>query len=265
MAAKKRGRKKRTIDDGFGAVPRYHQVYLVLSQRLREGFYLPERPLPTEQDLMQEFGLSRVTIRHALAEIEREGLIRRVRGSGTFPIDAAAKDSFRTNISGLYENLATLGQTSRARLLRFERVATPSSLRTREPMFGSSALLIVRVRYMDKQPFAYLSSFLPESSARHFRKDRVGNRPLLMTLEMAGITPATAEQALSARAADTEVAGALGVAVGSPLIYMKRLTRDPEGAPIEFFESYYRPDNFEYQMTLSRVVSGGAPKWTPTG
>jgi GntR family transcriptional regulator len=264
MAAKKRGRKKRTIDDGFGAVPRYHQVYLVLSQRLREGFYLPERPLPTEQDLMQEFGLSRVTIRHALAEIEREGLIRRVRGSGTFPIITSAKDSSRANISGLYENLTTLGQTTKARLLRFERVTTPSTLRTREPMFGSMALLIVRVRHMGREPFSYLLSYLPEASARHFRKDRLGNQPLLMTLELAGITPAMAEQSLSAKAADAEVAKALKVPVGSPLIHMKRLTRDRQGAPIEYFESYYRPDRFEYQMTLSRVLSGGAPKWTPT-
>lgn len=264
MAEKTRGRKKRTSDDAFGAVPRYHQVYLVLSQRLRDGLYPPEQPLPTEQDLLREFGVSRVTIRRALAEIEREGLIRRVRGSGTYPIDPSAKDSSRANISGLYENLAILGKTTRARLLRFERVATPSTLQSREPMFGASALLIVRVRHMGKEPFSYLLSYLPEGSARHFRKDRLGNKPLLITLEMAGITPAIAEQSLSARAADAEVAKALQVPVGSPLIYMKRLTRDRTGAPIEYFESYYRPDRFEYQMTLSRVLSGGAPKWTPT-
>lgn len=264
MTKKKRGRKKRSLDDAFGAVPRYHQVYLVLGQRLRDGFYPPQQTLPTEQELLREFGVSRVTIRHALAELERERLIRRVRGSGTFPMDATVADSSRTNISGLYDNLTTLGQTTRAKLLRFEHVPTPSSVRAREPAFGASALLIIRVRYMGRQPFSYMLSYLPESSARHFRKDRLANQPLLMTLEMAGITPALAEQSLSARAADAEVAAALRVPVGSPLIYMKRLSRDSSGAPIEFFESYYRPDRFEYQMTLSRVLSGGAPKWMPT-
>jgi GntR family transcriptional regulator len=263
MAAKKRGRKKRTGDDVFGAAPRYHQVYLVLRQRLREGLYPADRPLPTELDLLGEFGVSRVTIRRALAEIEREGLIRRVRGSGTYPLEAPAEDASRTNISGLYDNLATLGQLTRASLIRVERIPTPATIAGREPLFGPSALLIVRVRYMGRQPFSYMLSYLPDSSARHFRKDRLGNQPLLTILEKSGITPASAEQTLSARAADAEIALALRVPVGSPLIYMRRLSRDRTGAPIEFFESYYRPDKFEYQMTLSRVDSGGAPRWIP--
>ncbi len=221
--------------------------------------------MPTEQDLLREFGVSRVTIRRSLAEIEREGLIRRVRGSGTYPLDASANNSSRTNISGLYENLATLGQTTKARLLRFENVPTPSIVRAQEPLFGASALLIIRVRSIGRQPFSYMLSYLPESSARHFRKDRLGNQPLLMTLEMSGVSPASAEQSLSAKAADADIAAALQIPVGSPLIYMRRLSRDRAGAPIEFFESYYRPDRFEYKMTLSRALSGGAPKWTPTG
>jgi len=265
MVSKKRGRKKRDANDAFGAAPRYHQVYLVLSQRLRDGFYPASRPLPTEQDLLTEFGMSRVTIRRALAEIEREGLIRRVRGRGTFPIDRPAEEQSRTNISGLYENLASIGQTTKARLLRFQRVPTPSTVQAREPDFGASSLLIVRVRSRESQPFVFMRSYLPESSARLLRRDRLGNQPILMILEVAGLVPASAEQSLSAKAADAEIAGALEVPVGSPVIYMRRLTRNGAGAPIEFFESYYRPDRFEYQMTLSRVQSGGAPKWTPTG
>jgi GntR family transcriptional regulator len=209
--------------------------------------------------------MSRVTIRRALAEIEREGLIRRVRGSGTFPLPHVAPDPALTNISGLYDNLATIGRTTRAQLLGFERVSTPPFILSLAPGFGASALLIVRVRRRDAQPFVFMRSYLPEQSARHFRKDRLGSQPVLMVLESAGRIAESAEQSLSARAADAEIARALEVPVGSPLIYMRRLTRDGSGAPMEYFESYYRPDQFEYQMTLSRVRSGGAPRWVPSG
>ncbi len=259
----KRGRKKGTTDDTFGAAPRYHQAYLVLGQRLRDGIYPPDVALPTEEELRQEFGVSRVTIRRALAEIEREGLIRRVRGSGTYPVATASAQTPRANISGLYENLATLGLRTRADVLRFEHIPTPLALRQRDERFGNSVLLIVRVRRMGREPFSHMSSYLPESMARHFRKGRLGNAPVLMTLETAGLVAATAEQTLTARAADADTAGVLQVSVGSPLIHMKRLTRDHTGAPLEFFESFYRPDKFEYQMTLSRSRTGEAPKWIP--
>ena len=262
---KKPGRKKGIATGAFGATPRYHQAYLVLGQRLRDGIYPAEVALPTEEELRQEFGVSRVTIRRALAEIEREGLIRRIRGSGTYPVCTAARQTPRANISGLYENLTTLGLRTRAELLRFEHIPTPLTLRQRDERFGDSVLLIVRLRSMGQEPFSHMSSYLPESVAPFFRKSRLGNEPVLMTLEVAGLVPATAEQTLTAKAADADTASALQVPVGSPLIHMKRLSRDQSGAPLEFFESFYRPDKFEYQMTLSRSRTGEAPKWIPIG
>ena len=86
---RKRGRKKATTDSSFfGAAPRYHRP-TSCSGSGWDGIYPPEVALPTEEELRQEFGVSRVTIRRALAEIKREGLIRRVRGSGTYPVATA--------------------------------------------------------------------------------------------------------------------------------------------------------------------------------
>lgn len=248
---------------GSGAMPLYHQSYLVLRQRLLEGVYPLDAPLPSEEEIRHEFGVSRVTIRRALAELESEGLIQRRRGSGTYPIEQASSSNTRANISGLYQNMITLGLNSKARLLKFERIPVPRFLRQVSPLFESKVLHVERVRNLDGEPFSYMKSYIPESLARNFRKTSLGNDPLLATLEMAGIVVAKADQSLSASAADAEIAEALGVPIGSPLIQMRRLSVDADDKPIEYFVSYYRPDRFEYRITLSRDRGGEAPSWKP--
>ena len=86
-------------------VPRYYQVYTVLAQRVREGEWTPERPMPTEQDFSAAFNVSRVTIRKALNMLQEEGLILRQQGRGTFAVPPARKQG-RANMSGLLENVA---------------------------------------------------------------------------------------------------------------------------------------------------------------
>ena len=263
IMAPKAKKKRKHSEEVSSAMPLYHQSYLVLRQRLNEGVYPAGQPLPSEEEIRQEFGVSRVTIRRALAQLEDEGLISRRRGSGTYPVADAPRPSSRANISGLYENLITLGLNTQAELRVFAKIDTPAFLSKLDGRFGDKVLHIVRVRQLENEPFSYMSSYVPGTLSAHFRKSQLGNQPLLMTLEMADIVAATAEQALSATAADAELADALGVPMGAPLIHMKRLSRDADQQPIEYFESFYRPDRFEYRMTLSRVRKGEAPHWTP--
>ena len=261
----KKSKNSSATRESSGAIPLYHQSYLVIRQRLLEGVYPQDKPLPSEEDMRHEFGVSRVTIRRALAELEGEGLIQRRRGSGTYPIAQNTQPESRANISGLYENLLTLGLKTDAQLLSFEIIPTPNSLQAVDSGFPDKVLHIQRVRLLDKQPYSLLESYIPEDLASHFKKSKLGNQPLLVTLELAGIEATTAEQALTATAADSHKAAVLDVPVGAPLIQMNRLSRNADQQPIEYFTSYYRPDRFEYRMTLSRVRGGEAPHWTPLG
>ena len=264
-APRKTGRKKKRSrsSDNSRAMPLYHQSYLVIRQRLREGVYPLEQPLPSEEEIRKEFGVSRVTIRRALAELESEGLIQRRRGSGTYPIEQPTDADTRANISGLYENLITLGLNTEARLLTFEKISAPNFLLELSESFIGDVLHIERVRHLDGEPFCDMESYIPGYLAEHFQESKLDNKPLLVTLEMAGLKVAHAEQTLSASAADARVADALEVPIGSPLIRMNRLSLDSDHRAIEYFVSYYRPDRFEYRMTLSRVEGGEAPRWMP--
>ena len=244
-------------------MPLYHQSYLVIRQRLLEGVYPPNKPIPSEEEIRREFSVSRVTIRRALAELEAEGLVRRRRGSGTYPVEQKADANARANISGLYENLITLGLNTESRLVTYETITAPKFLTRIDESFTGDVLHIDRIRQLNGEPFAFLESYIPANLADKIKESELGNQPIIMLLEMHGIAAVTAEQALSAAVADADVAAALNVPIGSPLIQMKRLSRDSANRAIEFFLSYYRPDRFEYRMTLSRTTGNEAPHWIP--
>src|SRR5438034_11640210 len=79
-------------------VPRYYQVYTVLQQRIREGEWPADAPMPTEQEFAASFGVSRVTIRKALNMLQEEKLVDRQQGRGTFALPPPRRHN-RANFS----------------------------------------------------------------------------------------------------------------------------------------------------------------------
>lgn len=247
-----------TVDS---VVPLYHRVYTALRQQLLEGRYPPARPMPGEPQLARTFGVARVTVRRALQQLEAEGLVVRQASRGTFATASASPAEARANISGLLENLVTVGQGTRARLLSFDNVPPPPEVTA---LLGTAeALRIVRVRLAGTLPVAHYTHYLPPLTASSLRRAALKSHPVLSLLEDAGFVAASAEQALTARTAEEGIAMALDVPVGMALVCLKRLVRDGAGRPIEYHESLYRPDRYEYRLNLVRGGSPVAPAWVP--
>lgn len=258
-----RRRRARRIDHVVSDfVPRYYQVYTVLAQRVREGEWAADRPMPTEQDFSAAFGVSRVTIRKALNMLQEEGLVLRQQGRGTYALAPPPKRQSRANMSGLLENVADFEQHSKVRVLTFAKVALPDEpARLLECAAGAPGLKIVRVRSDSQSPFSYTTTYVPEPECDRLDESTLGNQTVSNALGKAGVTTVSAEQRLSATAAGVEVAKHLRIDVGAPLISMTRVMRDESGRPVEVIQALYRPDKYEYRVNLSRD-NGDAPRWT---
>lgn len=244
-----------------GPHPLYHRVYVDLRQTLLDGSADPHVALPSEPALAQRYGVSRVTVRRTLEELEAEGLVRRVRGVGTFPV--VGQPAERQNISGLVENLITVDAATTADLLSWgEAEPTGAALHALGP---GLSLKIRRLRRFGGAPISLSTLHVPLDLARVLNPATIGSDPVILALEKAGIVAERNEQGLSALSADSEAATLLGVAAGAPLIVMRRTMRNGAGRAILHQESLYPPDRFEYRMTLSRVSIGRTARWAPVG
>jgi GntR family transcriptional regulator len=246
-------------------LPKYHQIYLVLREQLHEGRFV--HGLPGELALMQQFGVARVTVRRALQELAGEGLIARERGRGTRPIvladkALAARQLKTTQLTGLLENLVATTLNTTVRVLEVGLVgASDEVARALCVAPGEQVQKAVRVRATREGPLSHITTWVPGDLARHFGRKELAKKPIMVLLEESGVRIGGAQQTISARLADAQVAPHLGVAVGSALLAVRRLIHDIHGRPVQWLHGLYRPDRYHYQMQLSRVGAVNAKVW----
>jgi GntR family transcriptional regulator len=245
--------------------PLYHQVYLVLRSKIADGTYAGGSRMPPEHELCRMFGVSRITVRRALDELASAGLIRRRHGSGTL-VEGGARPTApqRVPIEGMLENLIAMGLRTEVRLLECDWVAAgPDVAAALDVAPGSPVQRAVRVRSSEEGPFSHLTTWLPERVGRSIDPAELASQPLLVLLERAGVRVDGAEQTIGATLADTVVAPRLGVEVGWPLLSITRTVRDAGGGAVEHLQALYRPDRYQYRMSLDRVRAGGGNMWSP--
>jgi GntR family transcriptional regulator len=246
--------------------PRHHQVYVVLKQQIIEGAYPLGQALPSEHELASLFSVSRITIRRALDRLEDERLIKRRRGLGTYPQPPLPQEPLRANLRGLLENLLAMGLKTAVQVISFDYVAASAEVaRAMEIPIGTTVQKTIRVRRLKGTPFSHLTTYVPESIGRSFNASDLAEKPLLVLLEQAGVTVARADQTITAKLADTVVAPLLEMEVGTALLSVKRQVRDQAKQVVEYIEALYRPDLYEYQMSMLRVAGTGSPIWAPDG
>lgn len=151
------------------------QVYLVLRDRILSGATGFGARLPTENELAELHGVSRVTVRRALGELQRERLIVRRRSSGTRVIYRPAPAPVAADIAGVLANLAEMGRRTAVKLLSFDYVPAEGSVAKALGVAADQLLQrSVRVRSVDAVPFSYLTTHVPESISVTFTKQELG-------------------------------------------------------------------------------------------
>ena len=244
--------------------PKAKQVYLVLRDRILSGATGFGARLPTENELAEFHGVSRVTVRRALGELARERLIERRRSAGTRVIYRPSPAPMTADISGVLANLADMGRRTAVKLLSFDYV--PAEGAVAEALGAGPDQLLqraVRVRAVDGVPFSYLTTHVPESVSVTFTKQELAARPLLELLERAGVKAERARQRISAGLAPPDVAEALDVRTGSPLIELVRVVYDQAGRGVEHLHALYRPDRYAFEIDLLRSGAPDTKAWSP--
>lgn len=243
-------------------MPAYHRLYVVLAERIRDAVYAAGDLLPSENDLADSYGYSRVTVRRALQQLVEEGLVKKHRGQGTIVVGASAASGERERLRGPLDDLVARGIRLTAKELQWAMVTPPALVReTLNLKLGERCLLIRRVRHFEGAPVAYSSIYVPESIGAGVDRQRARDHLILEMLEDTPHRPHVTEHTLTATVADGDVATSLELPVGSPVLRMRGTAFDKWGRPVYFQESLYHPGKYEYTVRLVRGKAGPSPRW----
>jgi len=207
--------------------------------------------LLTEAELVKLFGVSRVTIRTAIKPLVDEGLFARARGRGTF-LRSNQPENWMGRLMGFSETIKDAGYEPGAKILH-QGMTNQHDDMVRELLRERAVWELKRIRLADDTPIAIEHAFYPPDIGLELEKRDLTSIVMYRVFEGdLGIDIKHAKQTIGATLADRVTADLLGVAKGSPLLSMERLTVAEDGRPIELLRSVYLPEYFRFSINLSR-------------
>jgi GntR family transcriptional regulator len=247
-------------------VPRYHQIAQTLRERIIAGGHGPGKRLDTQRSLAREFGVTLMTLRQALDLLERDGLIARRHGLGTFvarpsiDYDILHLRAFAGDLSALGEDVATRFVRSYAAAAD-RGVAAALGLREREGVFA-----LERLRLVDGEPVSFQSSYLPAALGDEVSKADLAVTPLRQVLAFKlGIEITAARETVSAVSLERRAARELGCRPGIPAFRSDRVSVGADGTPVVYDRVFIPGDRFRitrhlrYDTVNGRMADGGEP------
>jgi GntR family transcriptional regulator len=233
-------------------LPLHYQLREIIRFEALNGDLADENgKMPTESELMDRFNVSRITVRSALQNLVDQGILHRERGKGTF-LKTNSVENWSGKLLGFSESIAAAGYAPGAKVLKHGK-APQAPHYVRQKMLEMSLWELRRLRYADETTIAIEHSWFPEDIGEFFDRRDLSKLVTYKLLESEyGIFLNSGKQTVSAVNANEEEAELLGVEPGTALLFIERLIYSSEQRPIEFLESVYRPDYFQYSVQLQR-------------
>jgi GntR family transcriptional regulator len=233
--------------DGRGSLPLYLQLQRALKAAIDTRVLSPDDALPAERDLAADFKVSRITVRKALDGLVAEGLLIRRQGSGNF-VSARVEKNFAM-LTSFSEDMRARGRTPRSVWLKKSSgTVTPEEALALRLSPGTPVYRFHRLRFADDAPMAIefvtvVATALPSLDAVH--------DSLYEALERNNHRPVRALQRLRAVLLNSEQAELLKSAAGTAGLLVERLGSLRDGRAVEFSQSYYRGDVYDFVAELS--------------
>jgi GntR family transcriptional regulator len=236
-------------------VKREPPLYRTLARRLlgeiARGRRRPGDRLPTEDELIEAFGVSRITVRQAFDLLRQRGLVERVAGRGSFV--TRPPGAYVMTIHSI-EDVLEAGSHSEVTVLEWKAVRPGPAVERRLRLSGQPAYVLRSVRRRAGAPLCYSETYTTLDIGRRIDPAALRGRTVLETIETTlGIPVGSAVEEISAGLTDRALSAHLEVPRGSPLVIVEMTFADVSDRPVEYFKTSYRADRFTRRNQLQRV------------
>ena len=234
-------------------IPYYYQLAEILREVIRESSSGEATELlPSENELVQTYQVSRATVRQALNSLEREGLVHKAKGKGTF----IAKHRVRyplTQLISTMEEMRRRGWKPGVEVLSFKEMETHPPITESLGINDTDQVYeLCRLRLGNNEPVGIQWAYLPVKLCPGLIKLNLTSSLTTVLEEQYGIITWSAHELLRARLPTKFEAEKLKIPKNLPVIYMERITFSPEGKRVEFLQSVWRSDEYDYEFSLTR-------------
>ncbi|HUV63425.1 MAG TPA: GntR family transcriptional regulator [Sedimentisphaerales bacterium] len=229
----------------------YHQLYEILHQKILLGELKPGDQLPTENELIRRYQVSRITVRRVLNMLVQEGLIYRQAGRGSFVAHATLEHGL-SHIVSFTEDMRRRGFEVSTRVLFSGLVAAESELAKKlDVPVGEELARLERLRLADGEPMCienshFVHRYCPGLLHHDFSVESLRE----IKIQKYGIRWIRAQQTIRAINAPRELAEPLRIKKGTALLFVERVSFSQDNIPVEFLQAYYRADRYAFYNKL---------------
>lgn len=230
-------------------IPLYFQIKRYIAEQIKLGKLASGEILPSEHILMKVFNVSRATVRQALSELEKDGLIERKQGVGSF-VKARIIEPEIVRLTSFSDDMKSRGLTPGSQILEIENIVPNPKimgylgLQCKIPIW-----YVRRLRFANEEPIGLQNLYIPPWIK--IEPDELSNlHSYYELLRNKGIKLDYARELLTARNATKREAELLRVRTGSSLLIADRVTYDQSNRCVEYVQFIYRADRYQYRLTL---------------
>lgn len=232
-------------------LPYYLQIKDILKERIMNKIYLPNMLIPSENELCDEFSVTRATIRNALNELKKEGLIYTAKGKGSIVSQPKIEQSLLKFYSFGREFTEHHEKTSSMILSKELIQVLPSIARKLNIETNAMIYEIARVRIFDRMPLILETSYIPEEIAPGFLENNLAEHSMYDLLEgKYGRKIVKAKEYIEPQVSNDYESKYLDIVYHSPVFYTERITLTHGERPIELRKSILRGDKFKFYTEL---------------
>jgi GntR family transcriptional regulator len=245
--------------DPHSMVPHYQQLEEGLLMAIRQGRMAAGEPLPSERELADALGISRMTVRRALTNLEARGRLRSQVGKGWYVSPAKVEQDLQ-ELTSFSADMGTLGYAVQSELLGFLKIGADEHLAQNMGLtLGTPVYVLKRRRFLDGEPTGLEEAHIAEQVCPGLDRFDFNFESLYRVMrEEYGLTLACATQQIEASRADADEASLLEIKEGAPVLRCTRTAFSPEDVVLEYAAGVYRGDRYKYRVRLEgATVAGG--------
>ncbi len=238
--------------DESNPLPLYHQLKILLKEKIENGIWKPGKRIPSEKELANIYNTSMATVRQAVALLTNEGFLVKKQGKGTFVATTKIQKG-PILLTSFTEEMRSKGFKVKSKVLRFGKIEPNDAIKKILDLTkGEELFFIQRLRYANNEPMGLQSSYIVSDIAEGLENEDLTGSLYQILEHRYGVLIARADENYSAILLDKNTEKLLGLSHPAVGFFVKRVAYSVQNRPIEYTESLMRADRYSISIKLRR-------------